>query len=155
MVEDVFNDYFAALGEPTDPTELDGRTDYASFTDLGIPAGGVTAGAEVPKTAEQQARYGGVGGQPYYVCYHEACDTVATIFGSAGNPFVPPPSDPALRVFTNAGLGEDTLTDQAGGAAHAVLTFAQTTSAVNGTDKASTLATAKGDREYLGSRLRK
>lgn len=154
-VEGVFTRYYGALGLPTDPTELDGRTDYASFTDLGIPAGGITGGAEVPKTDEQQVRYGGVAGQPYYVCYHEACDTVATIFGSAGAPFSPLPEEPELQAFVNAGLGAATLTDQAGGAAHAILTFAETTSAVNGTDKASSLAKAKQRREFLGSRLRK
>lgn len=154
VVEDVFNRYYAALGEPTDPTALDGRTDYASFTDRGIPAGGLTAGAEVAKTAAQQERYGGRAGQPYAVCYHEACDTVATMFGTAGDPFSPPPSG-GLAAFTNAGLGAAALTDQAGGAAHAVLSFARTTSSVNGTDKASDQAKAKAAQEYQGSRLRK
>lgn len=155
VVEDVFTSYYTALGLPTDPTALDGRTDYASFTDIGIPAGGITSGAEVPKTPAQQQRYGGVADQPYYVCYHEACDTVATIFGAAGSPFQPAPLEPELLGFKNAGLGAASLTDQAGAAAHAVLTFAQTNSSVNGTDRASDLAKAKASQEYLGSWLRK
>lgn len=155
VVEDVFNSYYTALGLPTDPTALDGRTDYASFTDIGIPAGGITSGAEVPKTAAQQQRYGGVAGQPYYVCYHQACDTVATVFGTAGDPFLPVPPELGLQAFRNAGLGAASLTDQAGGGTHAVLSFAQTTSSVNGTDQASDLAKAQASQEYLGSRLRK
>lgn len=154
-VEDVFTGYYAALGLPTDPTALDGRTDYASFSDLGIPVGGITSGAEEPKTPAQQQRYGGVAGQPYYVCYHEACDTVATIFGAAGSAFEPPPLAPGLSGFMNAGLGAASLTDQSGAAAHAVLTFAQTTSSVNGTDRASDRATSNASQEYRGSRLRK
>lgn len=155
VVEDVFRSYYAAQGKPTDPTALDGRTDYASFTAIGIPAGGITAGAEVVKTPAQQERYGGLAGQPFATCYHEACDTVATMFAAPGSAFFPAPSDPALQAFRNPGLGASTLTDQAGGAAHAVLSFAQTGSSVNGTDKASDTAKMKADQQYLGSRLKK
>lgn len=153
VVEDVFTSYFASQGMATDPTALDGRTDYASFTDIGIPAGGLFAGAEVAKTAEQAAEYGGTAGQPYYVCYHQACDTVATVYGDEGDVFSPtPPGD--LAAFTNAGLGEQAYTELSGGAAHAVLSFAQTTASVNGTDKASDIAKLKASQEYQGGRLR-
>lgn len=156
VVEKVFKRYYRDRGLPTDPQALDGRTDYASFTDLGIPAGGITAGAEVPKTAQQQQRYGGVAGQPYYVCYHEACDTVATIFGKAGDPFQPAPPEPELQGFRNAGLGAATLTDQARASAHAVLRFAQRTRSVDRTNKAPTLTLAAGaDRQNMGSQLRR
>ena len=40
-------------------------------------AGGLFTGAEVPKTAEQQAIWGGTAGEQFDPCYHEACDTYA------------------------------------------------------------------------------
>ena len=43
----------------------------------GIPAGGLFTGAEVPKTAEQQAIWGGTAGAQFDPCYHAACDTFA------------------------------------------------------------------------------
>ena len=53
VVEDVFNDYFAAKGQQTEPTEFDGRSDYEAFQLAGIPAGGLFSGAEEVKTAEE------------------------------------------------------------------------------------------------------
>lgn len=153
-VEDVFNRYFASQGLPTDPTALDGRTDYASFTALGIPAGGLFAGAEGVKTPEQAARYGGAAGQPYYVCYHEACDTYDAITGNAGDPFVPFPSDYS-DTFVNQGGGKTIYEQFAAAAADALVQFGQTTSAVNGTDKASDKAKLKAQQAYLGSRLQR
>lgn len=152
VIEDVFNSYFASQSQPTDPTALDGRTDYASFTALGIPAGGLFAGAEGVKTAAQEARYGGRAGQPYYVCYHEACDTFATITGSSGDPFAPFPAE-ADPSWVNQGLGSQAFDQFADAAADALVQFAQTTSAVNGTDKASSLAKLKDSQLYRGSRL--
>ena len=58
---------------------FDGRSDYVGFTDRGIPAGGIFAGAEQPKTAEQEAIYGGAAGSAYDVCYHEICDDLTTV----------------------------------------------------------------------------
>ena len=42
---------------------FDGRSDYDAFTTAGIPAGGIFAGAEELKTAEQVALYGGTLGE--------------------------------------------------------------------------------------------
>src|ERR1044072_5168167 len=50
-------------------------------TSPALPGGGVSAGAEAPKTAEQVARYGGVQGEQRDPCYHEACDTYSTVTG--------------------------------------------------------------------------
>jgi Zn-dependent M28 family amino/carboxypeptidase len=127
-VEDVFNDYFASQGLETEPTAFDGRSDYGPFIDAGVPAGGLFTGAEEIKTPEQAAIYGGVAGLAYDPCYHQACDTI-------GN------------VNVNA------LDEMADGAAHATLTFAQTTSAVSGTDKASNSAARK--MEYKGPHAKK
>ena len=39
----------------SEPIPFDGRSDYVGFVNRGIPAGGVFAGAEAPKTAQQVA----------------------------------------------------------------------------------------------------
>jgi Zn-dependent M28 family amino/carboxypeptidase len=127
-VEDVFNDYFASQGLQTEPTEFDGRSDYEAFINAGIPAGGLFTGAEDIKSAEEAAIYGGTAGQAYDPCYHAACDGINNINTTA-------------------------LDQMADGAAHATLAFAQTTSAVSGTDKASN--TAKSEMEYKGSHAKK
>ena len=45
-VEQVFDDWFDAQGLASERVPFDGRSDYVGFTDRGIPAGGVFAGAE-------------------------------------------------------------------------------------------------------------
>jgi Zn-dependent M28 family amino/carboxypeptidase len=76
-IEQVFLDYFAALGLATDPTPFNGRSDYGPFIAKGIPAGGLFTGAEGIKTAAQAATYGGTAGVPFDPCYHLGCDTFA------------------------------------------------------------------------------
>jgi len=56
------------------------------FTNLGIPAGGLFAGAEAIKTPEQEATYGGAAGEQLDPCYHLFCDTLESILGA-------PPAD--------------------------------------------------------------
>ena len=111
-IEAVFNDFWNSQGLATDPTAFDGRSDYDSFTAVGIPAGGIFAGAEGIKTAEQALIYGGTAGEPYDECYHLACDRMTNL------------NTEALDQFSDA-------------VAHSVLTFANTTSNVNGTGKGS------------------
>ena len=77
------------------------------FIDNGIPAGGLFTGAEVVKTAEQAAIWGGTAGVPFDPCYHQACDTFEN----------------------NTNLVLDQMSDAI---AHATITFAQNTSLVNG-----------------------
>ena len=125
VVESVFVKYFDSQGLASAPTAFDGRSDYDAFINVGIPAGGLFTGAEGVKTAEQAAVYGGVAGAPYDACYHQACDTIANL------------SSTALDQMSDA-------------VAHAVLTFAQTTSAIQGTDKGK----AVGHGEFAGSSLR-
>ena len=76
-IEDLFESLYTRAGEPYDDTEFNGRSDYQAFIEAGIPAGGLFTGAEVPKTAEQQAIWGGTTGAQYDPCYHLACDTFA------------------------------------------------------------------------------
>jgi Zn-dependent M28 family amino/carboxypeptidase len=78
-IEAVFNQFWNSRGLATEPTDFDGRSDYDSFTAVGIPAGGIFAGAEGIKTEEQAAVFGGVAGEPYDPCYHMACDTTSNL----------------------------------------------------------------------------
>ena len=127
-IERVFTDYFASQGLANEPTIFSGRSDYGPFIAVGIPAGGLFTGAEGIKTEEQAAIYGGTAGEQYDPCYHLACDTYANISLEA-------------------------LDQNSDAAAHAVLTFAMTTSAVNGTSKGNGNGTT--DFEYLGSNIQK
>src|SRR4029453_16854716 len=98
-IEGGFNDFFASPGQPIEPTEFDGRSDYFGFIEAGIPAGGLFPGAEGVQWAEQAAIFGGTAGVAYDPCYHAACDDI-----------------------TN--LNEDTLDLMADAVAHSTLVFA-------------------------------
>ena len=126
VVEDVFVDFFESIGRETEPTAFDGRSDYDAFVAAGIPAGGLFTGAEDIKTAEQAAKWGGTAGVAFDPCYHQACDTLDNV------------DLVALDEMTDA-------------IAHAILTFAMTSSAVQGTDKGSDNAT-KYDPTFRGAR---
>ena len=127
VVEDVFVDFFDSIGRYTEPTAFDGRSDYDAFVAAGIPAGGLFTGAEDEKTqAQVNLGWGGTAGEWFDPCYHQACDDLDNVSLTA--------------------LGE--MSDAA---AHGVLTFAQTTSAVEGTDKGSDNST-KYDPQYKGSK---
>jgi hypothetical protein len=78
-VEQVFDDWFDAHGLASERVPFDGRSDYVGFTDRGIPAGGVFAGAEGVKTAAEEAVYGGAAGSWYDPCYHQLCDNLITV----------------------------------------------------------------------------
>ncbi|MFC0115932.1 M28 family peptidase [Kibdelosporangium aridum] len=70
---------FAAAGVPTEGKDFDGRSDYGEFIAQGIPAGGTFTGAEVIKTAEQAAKWGGQAGVAFDKCYHQACDNLFNV----------------------------------------------------------------------------
>ena len=74
-IEDLYESYYTLIGEPYDDTAFDGRSDYEAFILAGIPSGGLFTGAEVPKTEEQEAIWGGTAGEQFDPCYHLACDT--------------------------------------------------------------------------------
>jgi Zn-dependent M28 family amino/carboxypeptidase len=107
QIEDLFESFYTLRGEPYDDAAFDGRSDYQAFIVNGIPAGGLFTGAEVPKTAEQQAIWGGTAGEQFDPCYHEACDTFANN------------NNHALAVNADA-------------IAFAILTYAYSTQSVNG-----------------------
>ena len=77
QIEDLFESFYTQKGEPYDDAAFDGRSDYQAFIVNGIPAGGLFTGAEVRKTAEQRAIWGGTVGAQFDPCYHAACDTFA------------------------------------------------------------------------------
>jgi len=108
-IEDLFESFFTLSDEPYDDAEFSGRSDYQAFINNGIPAGGLFTGAEVPKTVEQQAIWGGTAGAQYDPCYHLACDTFANN------------NNNALDVNSDA-------------IAFAVLTYAYSTETVNGVE---------------------
>ncbi len=106
-IEAFFEAFYDERGLPYKGTDFDGRSDYAPFVAVGIPAGGLFTGAEVVKTDEEAAIWGGVAGEQYDPCYHLACDTFDNI------------SLEALDVNSDA-------------VAAATLQFAMNTEAVNG-----------------------
>jgi hypothetical protein len=106
-IEDLYESYYTAVGEPYDDTEFSGRSDYEAFILAGIPSSGLFTGAEEIKTEEQEAIWGGDADEQFDPCYHEACDTFANN------------SDHALQV--NSDL-----------IAFAMLTFSYSTESVNG-----------------------
>ena len=127
-IESVFLDYFAMKNLPVEPTAFDGRSDYGPFIEVGIPAGGLFTGAEGVKTEEEAAIYGGTAGDQYDPCYHLACDT-----------------------FDNISL--EALDQMSDAVAHSVLSFAMTTSSVNGTDKGKGSNKFEEGMEFRASKL--
>jgi Zn-dependent M28 family amino/carboxypeptidase len=75
-IEDLYESYYTWIGEPYEDTEFSGRSDYQAFIVNDIPSGGLFTGAEVIKTEEQEAIWGGVAGEQFDPCYHEACDDI-------------------------------------------------------------------------------
>lgn len=71
--------YLNGTGKPAEDTGFDGRSDYDPFTQAGVPAGGLFAGADENKTAEQAQKWGGRADEPYAPNYHKNTDTLAEI----------------------------------------------------------------------------
>lgn len=105
--EDVFTDWFDRTGQPWVDTEFSGRSDYQAFIDNGVPASGLFTGADGTKTDEEVAMFGGAAGIVYDPNYHQPGDSLANV------------DKRALDVMSNA-------------IAHATITLAQDTSAING-----------------------
>ena len=125
VIEQVFKDFWDSQGLAYETIPFDGRSDYDAFTQAGSRPAASSPAPRRSRRPTQVALYGGTAGQPFDPCYHQLCDTLANI-------------------------NEQGLDEHKDAAVHAILTFAQTTSAVNGTDKGSTNATKhwdwKGDK---------
>ncbi len=129
-VEQVFDDWFSAQGLQSARVPFDGRSDYVGFTDRGIPAGGVFAGAEGVKTPEEEAIYGGAAGSWYDPCYHQFCDNLITVFTGVppldAEGLAPEGDEAAKRAAQRkmAGGAIKSLTELSGAASYAVYYFA-------------------------------
>ena len=113
LVQDLGCSHMELLAErmaSAEPDDARLHSDYFGFIEAGIPAGGLFTGAEGIKSAEQAALFVGTAGVAYDECYHSACDEISNING-------------------------DTRDLRADAIAHSTRTFAETTSAVNGTSK--------------------
>ena len=123
VLERVYKAWYRSQDLAFETIPFDGRSDYDAFTEVGIPAGGIFAGAEVEKTPAQVALYGGTADLPFDPCYHQLCDTLSNI-------------------------SEQGLEEHKDAAVHAILTFAQTTSSIHGTAQGSAMKPGdwKGDK---------
>ncbi|QYN21271.1 M28 family peptidase [Amycolatopsis sp. DSM 110486] len=79
QISQLVNGFFADRKLPTTDLVLDGRSDHSAFVNAGIAAGGVNAGSDAIKTAEQVKLFGGTEGQMLDPCYHQECDTLANV----------------------------------------------------------------------------
>ena len=120
MCSSDLREWFASKRQAVVGIPFDGRSDYDAFTLAGIPAGGIFAGAEDIKQPYQVPLYGGTAGVAFDKCYHQLCDDLTNI------------NDKGFKEHKDA-------------AVHAILTFAQTESAVNGTDKGSSNSAKEWD----------
>lgn len=77
--EALFEEYFQLRGQPSEGSQISFRSDYAQFFLEGVAFGGLFTGAEVIKTEEQAALYGGDAGVAFDPCYHADCDTIANV----------------------------------------------------------------------------
>jgi Zn-dependent M28 family amino/carboxypeptidase len=77
----VIKKYFNKLGLPIYEFEFNGRSDFAPFLDVGIPAGGVITGEDEIKSVESAELFGGIAGMVLDPCYHQDCDRISSIIG--------------------------------------------------------------------------
>ena len=126
VIEQVFKDFWDSQGLAYETIPFDGRSDYDAFT---IGESRPAASSPGPRSSRQPSRSRSTAAprvSPFDPCYHQLCDTLANI-------------------------NEQGLLEHKDAAVHAILTFAQTTSSVNGTDKGSTTATK--DWDWKGDKL--
>ena len=127
QIEDVFEKFYSKAGEPSQDSEFSGRSDYGPFIAVGIPAGGLFTGAEVEKTANEAAIYGGVAGASYDPCYHQPCDNLT---GEGQDDDLYDLLRDDYRLVGN--INKHALDVNSDAIATAVLTFGKDTSKVNG-----------------------
>ena len=73
-LEHVLSSYLESQGLPWVARPYDGRSDYQSFVNAGIGAGGLTTGSDQVKTPAQAALFGGTAGITMHPTYHTAAD---------------------------------------------------------------------------------
>jgi len=77
--EKMLRGWFDERGLAYELTAVGGRSDHAPFAAVGIPIGGLFTGAEVEKSGDEAAIYGGDADVPMDPCYHLACDTLDNV----------------------------------------------------------------------------
>jgi Zn-dependent M28 family amino/carboxypeptidase len=105
--EAVLTDYFDGIGQPWVDTAFSGRSDYQAFINHGVPASGLFTGADGTKTPEEVELFGGTAGIIYDPNYHTPGDDLSNV------------NVTAIDIMSDA-------------IAHATITLAQDTSAING-----------------------
>ena len=148
-VERVFVDFWQSQGYVSEPIPFDGRSDYVGFTNLGIPAGGIFAGAEAPKTAAQEALYGGAAGEQLDPCYHAFCDRLASILGA---PPAEALNDPANALKMQGG-GRRSMEQFLPAMTHAIWHFAKAKDPLPTRTAATLRTTGHLKFKYQGHRL--
>jgi Zn-dependent M28 family amino/carboxypeptidase len=128
-IEALFQSFFASRGLPTAAADFSGRSDYGPFIAAGvnIPAGGLFTGAEVLKTEEDVAKWGGIAGQQKDPCYHDPCDSFTPV-RDGGDPEVYRQLDRMYPLLGNINLRA--LDVNADAIATAVITYAFDTSSL-------------------------
>lgn len=105
--EAVLTDYFDGIGQPWVDTAFSGRSDYQAFINHGVPASGLFTGGDGTKTPEEVEMFGGTAGITYDPNYHTPRDDLNNV------------NVTAIDIMSDA-------------IAHATITLAQDTSAING-----------------------
>jgi len=147
QIEAEFEAHFTNKGLPFQGTEFSGRSDYQAFINNGIPSGGLFTGAEGLKTEEEAAIYGGVAGEQYDPCYHEACDSFTPIRDGA---------DAELYAALNAdyplvgNVNLEALNTNADAIAHLTAKYAVSTASVTQSAPAATTAASNAGRPAPG-----
>ena len=144
----VFKRYFHRAGMATLPQAFDGRSDYVGFINRGIPAGGIFAGAEAPKTAgagravRRRRRRAVRPVLPRGVRQHRHRHRPA----AGGHDERRSPTDPALAQQQADALNGNalkSLREMSGAVTHAVWYFAQTRNALPPRDAAARMRAEK------------
>jgi len=78
-IQELFEVFFITSALPYELSPFTGRSDYGPFISVGIPAGGLAAGAEVIKSAAQRTTFGGFANAAFDPCYHQYCDNINNV----------------------------------------------------------------------------
>lgn len=79
VISNTFGEHLTRADVKYQPSPMNGGSDYYSFAERGIPAGGLLTGASGLKTAGERTEHGGLANAAYDPCYHLSCDTVENI----------------------------------------------------------------------------
>jgi Zn-dependent M28 family amino/carboxypeptidase len=78
-IERTLVEYLDGEDKAARDTDFNGRSDYDAFTQAGIPAGGLFAGAEEKKSVEEAELWGGQADKPFDPNYHKPGDTIENV----------------------------------------------------------------------------